>query len=186
MKTFQEWAEKNTEIFEMAIFRTEGDEGSVWTIAQKKIEVKGPGVYNVLKAAGDDGLSIQDLATALIDKSKIRKAGTSEDYVGVEAFAKAVGEPVEKLKAYMVEQQKDQLRKQKAKSWKDRLAIAGGKWVLTDKAEEPMKTGGGKKKEDYTPGFLASKEEAEEEVAEEPKEEKKPARRARKAAEKAE
>lgn len=161
MRTFQEWAEKKTDLFEMANILTPEGESGKWDL--QGVELNGPGVVNILKKLGGKA-GINDLATELVKSSTIKIKNGEGDFKSLETFAKDNKEDVEKLTKYIVGLQKDQLRKQKGRTstWKDRIVVVDNTWTLTDKAEEPKKTGG-KEKDDYVPAMFKKGEEKKEE-----------------------
>ena len=177
MRTFKEWATEETDLFEMAVFATASGEGN-WKLGP--VEIQGPTVMAVLKKAGAEGLAIAELATGLLGGAKFRKAGSSEEFKSLEALTKEMGKDEAAVRRHLVDEIKDQLRKQKARGWagKERLTITNNKWVLGAKAEEAGKTSS--KGEERTPLF------EKEPKAEEKKEEAPKAKRTKKAAPEAE
>lgn len=143
MKTFQEWAGANTEIFEMAaFFKAE----KPWKL--QNVEVDGPGVFDILK---DGPKTIEELAVELVEKSKFRPKGTDQDFVALSKLAEDNGKDPEAVKRGYIDALKKQLRSQKGKGWgsskDERIVVApGNKWTLGPKAEEPMGKGGKAKK----------------------------------------
>lgn len=154
MKTFQDWAqESGSDIFEMAQVVTPPEGGPTIINAY---ELWGKGVVNAINALGGSA-RIGELVDAMFDGTKIRFAGTQDDFVSLSKFAADNNEPEEKFVNFLKNATKDSIRKQKVK-WGDRIMVepVSNLWKVIAGGDRP-KSVGGKAKDNYVPSSYRPK-----------------------------
>ena len=166
MRTFLEWANQETDLFEMAIFKKEKPEE---TYSHHGIEIDGPDVYTLLKSK-PAGMPVEELVNGMLNGAKFREAGATGAFVSLEAIAKEKGKEPAALKKMIVDMIKDKIRSQKGSGWKKYIQ-AGPVWKLKPDADDLLTTArsGQAKKEDKKDEWPFKKAEKKEEKAEEKK-----------------
>lgn len=153
MKQFKEWAEENTSIYEMAILRTPEGQPGVWyvKVGGQKLEVLGPGVFNILEDGPEEGMPVDKIAEELVLQSKFRPAGTEKEYRTLEEIAETAGVSFPAMLSQVKEAIKTRMRSQKGgtKGWggKGSIVVGPGNLWKIGNPDAPV-TGAGAKTSD--------------------------------------